>query len=169
MYRQPSVIIRGYYYTIRRVLNRLVLRCAEIFYFMANEIAGFGGLNFFSFAILSELRVKCVLTRVWWVCENFRGPMEMLEHPHQCLVCDPAKIFVITEFSYPLFSFATPPIKLKPGLQANIWEILISKPPGPIIMFCQSKIIFITLFTSRCTAFARLSQLRTYKGAKLFS
>jgi hypothetical protein len=36
-------------------------------------------------------------------------------------------------------------------------------------MFCQSKIIFITLFTSRCTAFARLSQLRTYKGAKLFS
>ncbi len=27
---------------------------------MANEIAGFGGLNFFYLAILSELTIKCV-------------------------------------------------------------------------------------------------------------
>jgi len=45
---------------------------------MANEIAGFGGLNFFSFAILSELRVKCVPTRVWWVYGNVRASPPVL-------------------------------------------------------------------------------------------
>jgi hypothetical protein len=46
VYRQPSVIIRGYHYTIRRVLNTLVCLGVQK-NVMANEIAGFGGLNFF--------------------------------------------------------------------------------------------------------------------------
>ncbi len=76
-----------------------------------------------------------------------------LEHPHWCSVCDPAKIFLTSKFSY---FFATPPIKQKTGT-ANRWETTNSKPHGPIIMVGQSKtgsssqIIFITLCFGRCT------------------
>jgi len=43
---------------------------------MANEIAGFDDLNFFSFSYL-EYTNSLMHNRVWWVCENFRRPMEM--------------------------------------------------------------------------------------------
>jgi hypothetical protein len=40
----------------------------------------------------------------------------MLEHLHQCSVCDPAKIFLMSKF-YLLTFFQPHPIKLKLGLQ----------------------------------------------------
>jgi hypothetical protein len=48
---------------------------------MAIEIAKFGGLNNFFLIILSELTIKCVIGFDRF-CENFRGPMEMLERDH---------------------------------------------------------------------------------------
>ncbi len=41
------------------MLNRLVYRCEEK-KVTGNEIDTFGGLNFFSLVILSELKIKCV-------------------------------------------------------------------------------------------------------------
>ncbi len=41
----------------------------------------------------------------------------MLEHPQRCSVCDPAKIFVTSKFSYLLFS--KQPVKLKLGLEMD--------------------------------------------------
>jgi hypothetical protein len=38
------------------------------------------------------------------------------DNPKRCSVCDPAKTFLTSKFSYLLF-FAIPPIKLKLGLQ----------------------------------------------------
>jgi len=64
-------------------------------------------------------------------------------------VCDPAKVFFLSEFSYLLF--CNPTHKTKTGT-ANRWEATSSKPPGPVIMMGQSEsvstsqIIFITLF-----------------------
>ncbi len=49
---------------------------------MTNEVFGFDGLNYlFILVILSKLMIKCV-NRVWYVCESFRGPMEMVERDH---------------------------------------------------------------------------------------
>jgi hypothetical protein len=54
---------------------------------MANEIAGFGGLNFFKKIILSELIIKCVIEFDRFL-RIFRGPMKMVERYQyfQCLV-----------------------------------------------------------------------------------
>jgi hypothetical protein len=77
------------------------------------------------------------------------------EHPHQNSVGDPAKTFLTSKFSYLLFCTLSP-MKLKPGLQIG-GNYVIAKPSGPVIMIDQSKtrissqIVFITLFSSRCT------------------
>ncbi len=48
-------------HNLRRVLNKLVCRCGEKKKkLMANEIAGFGGLNLFYLVIMSELTIECV-------------------------------------------------------------------------------------------------------------
>jgi hypothetical protein len=41
----------------------------------------------------------------------------MLEHPQRCSICDPAKIFLTSKFSYLLFS--NQPVKLKLGLEMD--------------------------------------------------
>jgi len=73
-------------------------------------------------------------------------------------VCDPAKIYFTSKFSYVLFCDPTHKTEIRTarrGATAN------SKPPGPIIMMGQSEtlssrlIIFITLFSAgaqRCCA-----------------
>jgi hypothetical protein len=72
-----------------------------------------------------------------------------LEHLQRCSVCDPAKIFLTSKFSY--LPFFNPTHQNKTGT-ANRWETTNSKPPGPITMIGQSQtgsgsqIIFITLF-----------------------
>jgi hypothetical protein len=73
----------------------------------------------------------------------------VLEHLQRCSVCDPAKIFLTSKFSYlPFFNHTH---KNKTGT-ANSWETTNSKPPGTITMIGQSQtgsgsqIIFITLF-----------------------
>jgi hypothetical protein len=66
-------------------------------------------------------------------------------------ICDPAKIFFRSKFSYSLFF--NPTDESETGT-ANRWETTISKPPGPISMLGQSEtlsnsqIIFITLFSA---------------------
>jgi hypothetical protein len=65
------------------------------------------------------------------------------EHLQRCSVCDSLQKY----FSHPslvMCSFATPPIKLKLGQQANRWGTTNSKPLRPII-------IYYTLFC-RCTS-----------------
>jgi hypothetical protein len=42
-----------------------------------------------------------------------------LEHPHQCLVCDPAKIFLTSKFIYLPFCNPAPKTEI-----ANRWELL---------------------------------------------
>jgi hypothetical protein len=72
--------------------------------------------------------------------------------------------------------FATPPIKLKLGLDYCIYVGTTNgKQPGPIgqsKIGNSSQIIFITLFSNRCTAFAApfssLSKLSKYAGTKPF-
>jgi hypothetical protein len=46
---------------------------------MANEIFGFGHLNFFSLVILNGLTLKCVIKSG---CGNFKGPMEIAKKDH---------------------------------------------------------------------------------------
>jgi hypothetical protein len=50
---------------------------------VANEIAG---LNFISLVILNELIVKHV-DNMWYMCGNFRGPMEIVERAQYNYVC----------------------------------------------------------------------------------
>jgi hypothetical protein len=82
----------------------------------------------------------------------------LLEHPHRCSICYPAKIFLTSKFSY--LHFCNPTDKTELGI-ANRWETTNSKPRGPIMMIGQSKIgnsnrsIFITLLSSRCTPLLR--------------
>ncbi len=52
------------------------------------------------------------------------------EHPQRCSVCEPAKIFLTSEFSYLLFSNSTHKTKTKTAIR---WETISIKPPGPII------------------------------------
>ncbi len=43
---------------------------------MTDKIGGFGGFNFF----LPILHYMC--NWIWWICENFRIPMKMIEKDH---------------------------------------------------------------------------------------
>jgi len=58
------------------------------------------------------------------------------EHPQWCSVCDPAKIFPASKFSYLVFRNPTPMSETE---TANRWETTNSKPAGPIIMIGQSE------------------------------
>ncbi len=99
----------------------------------------------------------------------------VLEHLQWCSVCDPAKIFLTSNFSY--LPFSNPTHKNKTGT-ANRWETTNSKPPGPIIMIGQSQtgngsqIIFISLFVWQGLDFAMpftsLSKLCKNVGPKPF-
>jgi len=82
------------------------------------------------------------------------------EHPQQCSVCEPAKIFLTSEFSYLLFSNPTHKTKTKTAIR---WETISIKPPGPSIgpreealplpiRNREQQIIFITLFSGKCQA-----------------
>lgn len=73
-------------------------------------------------------------------------------------MCDPAKIFITSEFSYLLFLHLTH-VKLKlRTANANRSETSNSKSPPTIIIIDQSEIgnssliIFVTLFSRRCEA-----------------
>jgi hypothetical protein len=83
------------------------------------------------------------------------------EHLQWCSVCDPAKIFLTSKFSYLLFCNHTH--KTKAGT-SNQWETTNSKQPRPIIMIGQSKrgsssrIRFITLFSGKCPTFYQPQQ-----------
>jgi len=48
---------------------------------MANEIAQYGGLEFFNTRLESEPKVKWVIG-FGWLARSFRGPMEMIERYH---------------------------------------------------------------------------------------
>ncbi len=67
-------------------------------------------------------------------------------------MCDLAKIFFTSKFSYVLF--CNPTNKTETGT-ANRWGTTTNKPPGPIIMMGQSEEIYYTLFC-RCTALLNL-------------
>jgi hypothetical protein len=63
-------------------------------------------------------------------CQKFRTVVEgTLEHLQRCSLCDLAKIFFTSKFSYLLFSTH----KTETGI-ANRWGTSNRKPPGPIIM-----------------------------------
>jgi hypothetical protein len=79
-----------------------------------------------------------------------------LEQLQQCSVCDPAKIFLTSIFSYLLFS--NPAHKTKTGT-ANRWETTNSNPTGPIVMICKSDHNYYTLLFRLCCAFCHLSKL----------
>jgi hypothetical protein len=69
----------------------------------------------------------------------------------RCSVCVPAKIFLISKFSYLLFSNPTHETKT---LNANRWETANSNPPGPIQVFSnQQKVVGF------CYAFSHLHKL----------
>ncbi len=59
-----------------------------------------------------------------------------LEHLQRSSVCNPAKIFFTSKFSYTLCS--NPTHKTETGI-ANSWGTTNSKPAGPIIMMGQSE------------------------------
>jgi hypothetical protein len=89
------------------------------------------------------------------ILDPFEGalPWHMLEHLHRCSVCDPAKIFLTSKFSYLLFF--NPAHKVKLGQQIRERLTTNSKPPGAIIMTGRSEtlsrwclIIFIRLFSA---------------------
>jgi len=64
-----------------------------------------------------------------------------LEHPHQCSVCELAKLlfFFTSKFSYLLFCNPTHKTMKRRRLQTNRWGTTNNKPPGPIITISQSK------------------------------
>jgi hypothetical protein len=72
----------------------------------------------------------------------------VFEHLQRCSVCDPAKIFFTSNFSYVLF--CNPTNKTETGTKDRLGTSN-NKPPGPIIMMSQSEtlssswIIFIKL------------------------
>jgi hypothetical protein len=70
------------------------------------------------------------------------------EHLHWCSVCDPAKIFFPFKVSYIIFS--NPARKTKNGITSR-WETTNSKAPGQSETGSSSHIIFITLFSGRCS------------------
>jgi hypothetical protein len=77
----------------------------------------------------------------------------------QCSVCDPAKILLVSKFSYLLLS--NPTHETKTGI-ANRW-----KTTQPIIMMGESEtgsssqIIIITLFSGRCLSISTNTQCVT--------
>jgi hypothetical protein len=77
------------------------------------------------------------------------------ERLHRCSVCDLAKIFFTSKFSYLLF--VNPNIETNTGI-SNRCGTTNSKPLGPIIIMGQSEtlssseIIFSTLFFLRCAS-----------------
>jgi hypothetical protein len=109
--------------------------------------------DFFVFCIW-DLSLKCQLQTLsgWHRCLDTLKKLN-LEHPRWCSVWDPAKIFLVSKFSYLLFS--NPIYETKTGT-TNRWETTNSKPPQPITMIgwsetrSSSQIIFVTLFSGRC-------------------
>jgi hypothetical protein len=98
---------------------------------------------------------SCPPLKVFWGqlhCEVLLGIKHETQHLQQCSVCDPAKIFFTSKFSYVLL-FCNPANRTETGT-ANTWGITNSKPPGPIIMMGRSETlrehICYTLFC-RCT------------------
>jgi hypothetical protein len=78
------------------------------------------------------------------------------EHPQRCSVCEPAKLFLTSEFRYSLFSNPTHKTKTKTAIR---WETISIKPPEPReeapplpIRNREQHVIFITLFSSKCQA-----------------
>ncbi len=97
------------------------------------------------------------MTSSRWLCKENEGGggggrwgFVAWEHLQRCSVCDLAKIFFTSKFSYVLF--CNPTNKTETGT-ANRWGTTNSKPSGPIIMIGQSEmlssssIIFISLFS----------------------
>jgi hypothetical protein len=82
-----------------------------------------------------------------------------LELLQRCSVCDPAKIFFTSKFSYLILFNPTHQAQIG---TANRWETTNCKPSGPIIMMCQWETpradVFITLFSTgaqHCCAFCQ--------------
>ncbi len=97
------------------------------------------------------------------------------EHLQRYSVCDSAKIFFTSKFSYVLF--CNPTHKTETGT-TNRWGTTYSKPPGRIIMISQSEtlsssyFIFITLVSAGAHAaapFTSHSNLWIFVEPKLFS
>jgi hypothetical protein len=82
----------------------------------------------------------------YFVCKelpenSYRIEEGTLEHLQRCSLCDPAKIFFTSKFSYLLFCTH----KTETG-RANRWGTSNSKPSGPIIMMGQSESLGSTHF-----------------------
>jgi hypothetical protein len=82
------------------------------------------------------IRVLNCLSNLLWRQELMFTSSSHWEHLQWFSVCDPAKIFLTSKFSY---FFPTPPIKLKLGLQIGVRQTTNSNPSRPIIMIGQSK------------------------------
>jgi hypothetical protein len=99
------------------------------------------------------LMVYIVCTRSAAAPLQVIGCSSVQENLYQCSVCDLAKIFLTSKFSYSLFSNLTH--KTKTGT-ANRSETTNSKPPGSkslrlgIQIRSSSQIVFIALVSSRC-------------------
>jgi hypothetical protein len=99
-------------------------------------------------------------TRTWFEMPTTYELLYGSEHLQWCSVCDPAKIFLTSKFSYLLFSNLTH--KTETGT-ANRWETTIATPPGPIKLSSQS-LSGVRL----CCAFYQLSKLCKNPGPKPF-
>jgi hypothetical protein len=87
--------------------------------------------------------------------------LKYFEHLHWCSVCDPAKIFLTSKFSY--LPFSNPTHKTKTWT-ANRWETTNSNPHGPIKLSSQ-----LTKGVRLCCAFYQPQQTVQTFCAKLYS
>jgi len=107
----------------------LLLLCVATFFLSFFFLSFFSSFYaFFTSRVLGILKIDVHFEDATWnVQEECEIQVQYLEHLQRCSVCDPAKI---------LYSFATPPIKLKLGHQIG-WGTTNCKPLGRIIMMGQ--------------------------------
>jgi hypothetical protein len=87
---------------------------SESLFSLRKNISGF----FFFLTILTYLENNIIRVKLAQILKYSNTPY-YLEHPHQCLVCDPAKIFLTSKFIYLLFCNPTHKTEI-----ANRWELL---------------------------------------------
>ncbi len=112
--------------------------------------------NFWFFFFLDHLNISgnnIIRVKLAQILQYSNTPY-YLEHPHQCLVCDPAKIFLTSKFVYLLFCNPTHKTEI-----ANRWELLRTNYLNQSLCLAKLKIgsksgqiIFITLFSNRYIA-----------------
>jgi len=95
----------------------------------ATEVA-----KFLKFYILKDS--SCIQAKTCKAKRDVTKHHPALEHLQWYSVCDPAKIFLTSKFSY--LRFSKPTYKTKTGTATNRWETTNSNPPGPTKLSSQS-------------------------------